>query len=48
MLISQRVPPLGASNKGGMAGWGKQAIFELNESIISKTVRDTSIVTINN
>jgi len=43
-LISHGVPPLGASNKGGV---GKISIFLSLTVNISKTVADTAEVTIN-
>jgi len=44
MLISRGVPPLGASNKGGV---GKISSFLSLSVNISKTVADTAKVTIN-
>jgi len=44
MLISHGVPPLGASNKGRV---GNTSYFRANCCNISKTVVDTSKVTIN-
>jgi len=44
MLISHGVPPLGASNKGGV---GKISSFLYLSLNISKTVEDMAKVTIN-
>jgi len=44
MLISQDVPPLGASNKGVVE---KTGYFRTKCVNIAKTVRDTFIITIN-